>query len=81
MGNAHRAESRAVDSMTWLLAVISLAGNYLNSTKRISGFYIWIACNTGWLIYDIANGIYARAILDIVQTAFCVLGIIKWQKG
>ena len=67
--------------MTWFLAVISLAGNYLNSTKRISGFYIWIGCNIGWLIYDISNGIYARAILDIVQTAFCVLGIIKWRKG
>lgn len=66
--------------MTWLLTIISLAGNFLNSTKRISGFYIWIVCNLGWLIYDIINGIYSRAVLDIVQTGFCILGIYEWRK-
>lgn len=66
--------------MTWLLTIISLVGNFLNSTKRISGFYIWIGCNTGWLIYDIINGVYARAALDIVQTCFCILGIYEWRK-
>lgn len=66
--------------MTWILTAISLAGNYLNSTKHRSGFWIWIICNTGWLIYDIYNGIYARAVLDIVQTAFCILGLIKWKE-
>lgn len=66
--------------MTWLLTLISLTGNYLNSTKRVTGFYVWILCNTGWFIYDAYNGIYARMILDMVQTAFCVLGIIEWQK-
>lgn len=66
--------------MTWIAAIISLVGNYLNSTKRVSGFYIWIGCNLWWLAYDIANGIYARAVLDVVQTAFCIFGIIKWGQ-
>ena len=65
--------------MTWVLALVSLAGNYLNANKRRSGFYIWIACNIGWLTYDIINQIYGRAFLDIVQTAFCVMGLIRWK--
>ena len=67
--------------MTWVLAIVSLFGNFLNSTKRVSGFYVWIACNIGWLVFDIVSGIYARAILDIVQTAFCVFGIIYWRDN
>lgn len=66
--------------MMWILTVASLVGNYLNSSKRICGFYVWILCNTGWMVYDISTEIYSRAILDIIQTGFCVLGIIKWRK-
>lgn len=66
--------------MTWILAIISLAGNVLNSNKIVYGFHVWIICNVGWLIYDISNSIYARACLDLIQTALCLYGIRTWTK-
>lgn len=67
--------------MTWAFTLASLAGNYLNCRKRVAGFYIWILCNMAWLGYDIMSGIYSRAVLDIVQTAFCIYGIRHWSGG
>jgi len=37
-------------------------------------------CNLGWFIYDVDTGLYARAILDAVQTGFCVYGLKEWSK-
>lgn len=68
------------NGMTWILAVVSLFGNVLNSRKSVLGFYVWILCNIGWLVYDIKNGIYARVVLDIVQTILCMYGIKKWGE-
>ena len=67
--------------MTWLLTIVSLIGNYLNCRKVRVCFVIWLICNVGWLVYDIANAIYARAILDIVQSAFCVYGYYEWGEN
>ena len=39
---------------------------------------IWILVNTGWLVIDISNEVYSRAVLDIVQTGFAFYGFIKW---
>lgn len=66
--------------LTWILTTISLVGNFLNCKKMRSGFMLWLVCNTGWLAYDLYNGIYARANLDIVQSAFCIYGLIEWKK-
>lgn len=66
--------------MTWLLAIISLAGSILNSRKLIASFYVWILCNVGWGIYDALTGNYARVALDALQTFFCVYGIRNWRK-
>jgi nicotinamide riboside transporter PnuC len=66
--------------MTWLFTAISLLGNYLNCRKLRCGFLVWIVCNICWLAYDIMNGIYSRAVLDIVQTGFSIYGYIEWGK-
>jgi hypothetical protein len=34
----------------------------------------------GWLIYDIAIGLYSRAMLDFVQLCFSVWGFFEWGK-
>ena len=67
--------------MTWFFTIISLLGNWFNCRKSIVGFYLWIICNTCWLIYDIKNGIYSRVVLDAVQTGFCFYGILVWNKN
>ena len=66
--------------MTWLFTAISLLGNYLNCRKVRSCFLVWIVCNLCWLAFDIINGIYSRAVLDIVQTAFSIYGYVEWGK-
>lgn len=66
--------------MTWFLTIISLIGNYLNCRKIRISFIVWLICNTGWLIYDLYNRIYSRAILDLVQSGFCIYGYLKWRK-
>lgn len=67
--------------MTWILTAISLIGNYLNCRKIRAGFILWLICNTGWLIYDLMTGLYSRALLDTVQSAFCIYGLIEWGKN
>ena len=66
--------------MTWLLTAISLFGNYLNCKKIRSCFLVWIGCNFGWCVFDIAHGLYSRSLLDCVQICFCIYGIKKWGK-
>ena len=65
--------------LTWILTTFSLLGSYLNARKVRACFTVWIACNTGWMLFDIYNGVYSRAVLDIVQTAFCVYGLYEWR--
>ena len=64
----------------WLVTALSLYGNVLNIKKKRSGFVVWVIANVLWLTYDIITGLYSRATLDIVQTAFCVWGIIEWKN-
>lgn len=66
--------------MTWALTVACLFGSLLNSLKIKACFYVWIVCNVGWSIVDIMAGAYSRVVLDVVQMAFSVFGIIKWGK-
>ena len=66
--------------ITWGLTSFSLLGNYLNCRKRVTGFRIWIACNLGWMVFDIIHGVWARVFLGAVQTAFCIYGLIRWTQ-
>jgi len=66
--------------MTWLLTTACLLGSWLNARKMKSCFLVWIACNIGWLSFDIHYQNYARAALDIAQTAISVYGYTTWNK-
>ena len=67
--------------ITWVLTAISLFGNWLNCRKLRICFIVWIFCNVGWLGYDFAGSVYARAVLDSVQIGFSVYGYINWRKA
>lgn len=66
--------------MAWIFTIGSLIGTWLNARKIRMCFIIWIVCNIAWMIYDLANTVYSRAVLDLVQTAFSVYGYIEWGK-
>ena len=67
--------------ITWLFTAVSLAGTVLNVRKNILCFYLWSVGNIAWLTYDIASGLYSRAVLDVVHLAFAIWGIFAWRES
>ena len=67
--------------ISWITTAICLLGTILNVKKLNACFYLWLIGNTLWLCIDIYNGLWSRAILDIVQGVLAVWGIIEWRKN
>ena len=65
---------------TWLFTAISLTGTFLNIRKNILCFYLWAVGNIAWLGFDVATGLFSRAVLDAVHLAFALWGIFAWRK-
>lgn len=72
--------SDAVQIFTWTVTAICLAGTVLNVKKNRWCFVLWIFGNVAWLLYDAHSGLYSRAMLDVVQLAFAIWGLIEWRK-
>ncbi len=68
-------------AISWTITAFSVIGAILNAKGRIEGFYVWIAANTGWIVYNIINDEYALAALFAVYTIICVYGIRHWRKS
>ena len=66
--------------ISWIITAICLLGTILNVKKLNTCFYLWLIGNILWLCIDIYNGLWSRAILDIVQGVLAVWGIIEWRK-
>ena len=65
--------------MTWVIAAVCLVGTVLNIKKKRLCFVLWTIGNIAWLIFDIASGLYSRALLDAVQLGFAVWGLFEWK--
>ena len=65
---------------TWITTAICLTGTVLNCKKMIACFYLWAIGNVLWLAFDLYNGLYSRAALDIVQLMLALYGIYEWKK-
>ncbi len=61
-------------AFTWFITAISLAGTVLNVRKNILCFYLWAVGNIAWLAFDVASGLFSRAVLDTVHLAFAIRG-------
>ena len=66
--------------ITWPFTAVSLAGTVLNVRKNILCFYLWSVGNIAWLAYDVASGLFSRAVLDTVHLAFAIWGIYAWKE-
>jgi nicotinamide riboside transporter PnuC len=76
----------AMDSVTiyyatWLLAVVSLVGTYLNIKKQKMCFVIWGVTNALWVLYDFSIGAIAQAALMLCYFVLAVHGFYEWKKG
>jgi hypothetical protein len=66
---------------TWLLAVVSLVGTYLNIKKQKMCFVIWGVTNALWVLYDFSIGAIAQAALMLCYFVLAVHGFYEWKKG
>ena len=66
--------------ISWITTALCLTGTVLNVKKIKLCFWLWLIGNILWLIIDISNGLWSRAILDTVQGFLALWGIIEWRK-
>lgn len=69
-----------LDHLSWVLAGISLIGNYFVIKKNVLGQWIWMVGNIGWIGMDLWKGLEAQAFLFAVYTGMCIWGIILWSR-
>jgi hypothetical protein len=74
-------DSAAIYYATWLLAVVSLVGTYLNIKKQKACFVIWRFTNALRVLYDFSIGAYAQAALMLCYFVLAVHGFYEWRKG
>jgi hypothetical protein len=74
-------DSVAIYYATWLLAIVSLVGTYLNIKKQKVCFVIWGVTNALWVLYDTSIGAYAQAALMLSYFVLAVHGFYEWKKG
>lgn len=67
--------------ISWITTAICLLGTILNVKKLKLCFYLWLIGNVLWLCIDINNGLWSRALLDVVQGALAVWGVIEWRTN
>lgn len=70
-----------LSNLGWLVTAICLAGTILNVKKVRWCFHLWVLGNLLWLGIDLHNRLYSRAVLDAVQLALAVWGLVEWKKS
>jgi len=66
--------------IVWMVSSVNVFGSVLNIKKKSLCFLLWALSNVFWLIYDLYSKSYARSILDVVNLAMNILGMISWIK-
>lgn len=67
--------------ISWFTTAVCLLGTILNVKKINFCFYLWLLGNILWLCIDIYNGLWSRALLDVVQGILAIWGIIEWRTN
>lgn len=70
----------AFEDLSWVLVLISLAGNAFVIKRNVIGQWLWTVGNTGWILYDLSMGAYSQAFLFSAYLAMSIWGVIEWTK-
>lgn len=68
------------ESLTWVLVIMSLAGNIFVNKKNVIGQWLWAFANVGWISYDLYIQAYSQAFLFSAYLIICIWGIIAWSR-
>jgi len=69
-----------MNTITWIVSALALAGVVLNINKDPRCFIIWACTNFFWCIYDWCIGAYAQSVLFAVYFILAAVGLWKWRK-
>jgi nicotinamide riboside transporter PnuC len=70
----------SMETFSWALVAISLAGNIFVIKKNVLGQWFWAVSNTGWVFFDFYIGAYSQAFLFAVYLGLSIWGITVWTK-
>lgn len=70
----------SIENLSWILVILSLAGNVFVIKKNVMGQWLWALANLGWIGFDIYMEAYSQAFLFVVYFGMCVWGIVAWTK-
>lgn len=70
-----------LEVISYIVTVLTLVGTVANAFQKSWCFYLWIVTNLFWIIYNITIQQYQQAIIYIVNTIICVIGIVNWHKN
>ncbi len=65
---------------TWIIAIISIAGSFLNVRKNVISFYLWALTEVMCFVIDVKNAQFGRAFLDTFSFCMNIYGIISWGR-
>lgn len=68
------------ETFSWVLVVMSLAGNIFVNKKNVIGQWLWAVANVGWISYDLYIEAYSQAFLFSAYLVICIWGIIAWSR-
>lgn len=70
-----------LEIISYIVTVLTLVGTVANAFQKSWCFYLWIITNLFWIAYNINIKQYQQAIIYIVNTIICIIGIINWHKN
>lgn len=68
-------------NLSWILVILSLAGNYFVIKKNVLGQWLWATSNIGWVSYNLYIESYSQAFLFFIYLGMCTWGIISWSRS
>ena len=67
-------------AMSLIMAVIALAGLYLNTKGKWQGFALWLISNAYWAWHNAGIGEYAQTVLYSAFWLLSLYGLWTWRK-
>lgn len=67
-------------AVSWVAAIASLVGVWLNIRRNVACFWIWLVTNSAWVVVDLHAGIFAQAALQGVYVGLSIYGILSWSR-
>jgi nicotinamide riboside transporter PnuC len=69
-----------IQIFSWIMASIAIFGTILNISKNRWCFIVWGISNLGLIILNLITGMYAQAVLFLVQLAMAIVGFVQWSR-